>query len=73
MKGRKYRRKEDGNVERNTFGEGESSFGDPSSVRKPESVSKASSLQLNIYSASGRDIEFGGNFEFRMGIHVIVK
>ena len=51
--GRKYRRKEGhikgrkrGNVERNTFGEGDSSFGDPSSVRKPESVSKASSLQL---------------------------
>ena len=61
------------NIERNTFDEGDSSFGDPSSVRKPESVSKASSLQLNIYSASGRDIEFGGNFEFRMGIHVIVK
>ena len=62
--GRKYRRKEGhikgrkrGNIERNTFGEGDSSFGDPSSVRKPESVSKASSLQL--YSVLGKDVEFG--------------
>ena len=57
----KYRGKE-GNIEGNTFGEGEFSFGDPSSVRKPESVSKASSLQLRMYSVSGKDIELGGGF-----------
>ena len=39
--------------ERDTFGEGESSLGEPSSVRKPESVSKASSLQLCLLFSEG--------------------
>ena len=54
LEGRKKEENTDGYIEKilkegNTFGEGESSFGEPSSVRKPESVSKVSSLQLCTY------------------------
>ena len=69
--GRKKEEITDGYIEKilkegNTFGEGESSLGEPSSVRKPESVSKVSSLQIYIYillyqgkNESGKNIKGG--------------